>query len=154
MGKHDSIVSALRRDILRGKLPPGRQLPTNAELADRFGVSIVTVQTALNRLAREEFIHARARQGTFVADKLPHLNHYALVFWNDPTSPTWLRYYTALTNAAVSVERTDGKKIMLFHGVNEHHDCDDYQRLLSFVREHRLAGMIFANNPCMLSGTP
>jgi DNA-binding LacI/PurR family transcriptional regulator len=152
--KHGFIVNSLRQEIVRGRLGAGAQLPPNTDLAAQFGVSVVTIQSALNRLAREGFIQARPRKGTFVTEKLPHLTNYALVFWNDPQSPlTWSKYYMALTSAALFIEREEHRNLTLFHGIDQHVDSEDRQRLLAQVQAHRLAGMIFANTPMYLVGT-
>ena len=154
-GKLDTIVRRLRAEILSGKLPAGGQLPPQATMARQCGVSIVTMQAVLGRLTREGFVHARARQGTFVTAKLPHLTNYALVFWNDPREPSqWSKYYSALTSAAAEIQRTEGRQITFFHGINQHVDSEDRQRLLDMMQANRLAGMIFANSPVALVGSP
>lgn len=156
--KRDRIVDALRQEIISGKLAPDSQLPAQPELARRFRVSPVTVGLALNRLTREGFVRAHHRRGTFVTAKPPHVNNYALVFWNDPASPhshsTWTKYYTALTNEAIAMQRDEGRRMLLFHGIDQHTDTDDRQRLEAYIRAHRLCGIIFANLPIGLEGTP
>ena len=103
--KQNQVAEVLRRQILDGTLKPKTRLPSQPEVARRFKVSAVTAHLAMTRLAREGFVFARKRHGTFVAEKPPHLNNYALVFWNDPVSQSgaqWSRYYTALTNEALT----------------------------------------------------
>lgn len=153
-GKQSFLATTLRDEIVQGKLPAGSQLSSHLVLAKRFGVSVVTVQLGLNRLAREGFVESRPRRGTFVTTKLPHLTNYALVFWNDPLYPLeWSKYYAAITNAARGIEREDGCKLSLFHGV-DHPDSEDRLRLASLVKSHRVAGIVFVNNPASLDGTP
>jgi len=155
--KQNQVAEALRREILDGTHKPKTRLPSQPEVARRFKVSAVTAHLAMTRLAREGFVYSRKRHGTFVAEKPPHLNNYALVFWNDPVSQSgaqWSRYYTALTNEAIGIQQREGRRMLLFHGVDQHVDGEDRQRLTSYLESRRLGGIIFANTPHELAGTP
>jgi len=63
------IASELRDQIRTGQLPPGTQLPTEQELAQRHGVSRNTVRLALGMLTNEGMISSTAGRGTFVRDR-------------------------------------------------------------------------------------
>jgi DNA-binding LacI/PurR family transcriptional regulator len=63
---YKQIYRALRADILNGHYPPGSQLPTEAELVQRLGVSRVTVRNALSLLQREGLAVRLPGKGTFV----------------------------------------------------------------------------------------
>jgi GntR family transcriptional regulator len=63
------IASELRDQIRTGQLPPGTQLPTEQELAQRHGVSRNTVRLALGMLTNEGMISSSAGRGTFVRDR-------------------------------------------------------------------------------------
>lgn len=60
------IYHALKADILNGSCAPGSQLPTEAQLMERFGVSRVTVRNALALLQREGLVVRIPAKGTFV----------------------------------------------------------------------------------------
>ena len=124
--KRQIIVETLRQEIVSGRVTPGGRMPSHLEIARRFGASRVTAQWALRHLSQDGFIRTRARSGTFVVDKPPHLNNYALVFFNDPASgyaaTQWSRYYMALSNEAVALQRQERCRMLLFHGVDEHRD--------------------------------
>ncbi|MDE3079773.1 MAG: phosphonate metabolism transcriptional regulator PhnF [Paracoccaceae bacterium] len=62
-----SIAEALRAEIARGHYRQGDRLPTEAELAARFGVNRHTVRRALADLAEAGLVHARRGAGVFVA---------------------------------------------------------------------------------------
>ncbi len=66
-----SILSQLRQQILTGQYRPGEKLPTEMELAKRFGVSRSTGADALNTLAREGLVQRAPRRGTIVNRRLP-----------------------------------------------------------------------------------
>ncbi len=63
------IYHALREEIQSGHYPPGAQLPTEAELMQRFGVSRVTVRNALALLQREGLLVRIPAKGTFVRQR-------------------------------------------------------------------------------------
>jgi GntR family transcriptional regulator len=60
------LKTVLLREIEGGRWPPDAQLPTEDELARRFGVSKITVRQALRELAGEGFIRREQGRGTFV----------------------------------------------------------------------------------------
>jgi len=155
--KQNRVVEELRKNILEGKIKPLTRLPSQSAIARHYKVSGVTAHLAMTRLAREGFVISRKRHGTFVAEKPPHLNNYALVFWNDPVSydgRLWTRYYTALTNEAIGMQQREGRRMLQFHGIDQHTDSEDRQRLISYIESNRLGGIIFANVPHHLQGTP
>lgn len=60
------IAKALRNGIAEGVYAPGDKLPTEAALAQRFGVNRHTVRHALAALAEENLLHSRRGSGVFV----------------------------------------------------------------------------------------
>src|ERR1700722_17033759 len=61
------IAEELRREIVGGARPPGAKLPSEGELAERFGVHRNTVRQAVAALAAEHLVVSRRGSGTFVA---------------------------------------------------------------------------------------
>lgn len=66
------IATHLRDEIARGEYGEGSQLPTEAELCARFGVSRFTVREALRQLQTEGMISRRRGSGTTVAPPNPN----------------------------------------------------------------------------------
>ena len=64
--KVDFAAAKLRRMILSGKLKPGARLASSAELAKDFGVSPMTADRAVRRLAAEGCLKRITGCGTFV----------------------------------------------------------------------------------------
>jgi DNA-binding transcriptional regulator YhcF (GntR family) len=60
------IANQLRAAILTGKLKPADRLPSQPELAARYGVARETIKKALSLLASERLIVSRQGSGTFV----------------------------------------------------------------------------------------
>lgn len=63
------IAATLQGEIARGHVPPGGRLPTEAELAARFGVNRHTVRHALAALAADGLVHSRRGAGVFVTGR-------------------------------------------------------------------------------------
>lgn len=67
------IADSLRAEIAAGIIRAAAQLPTEAALAERFGVNRHTVRRALSVLAREGLVRTTQGRGTFVeAAPLPY----------------------------------------------------------------------------------
>ena len=62
-----SIANVLRSDLAEGRYSPGDKLPTEAELAARFGVNRHTVRHGVSALVDEGLIRTRRGAGAFVA---------------------------------------------------------------------------------------
>lgn len=60
------IVNELTSEIASGALAPGEQLPSLPVLAQRFGVSLVTVRLAVGRLRQHGLVTSRQGRGNFV----------------------------------------------------------------------------------------
>ena len=65
-GLRGAVARALREDLAEGRFRPSDRLPSETELATRFGVHRNTLREALARLAREGLVATRRGAGTFV----------------------------------------------------------------------------------------
>jgi DNA-binding transcriptional regulator YhcF (GntR family) len=151
--QQERIVQSLRGQIVEGNLPPGSRVPSRRDLAERLSASLLTVQQALDRLARDGFVEARGRAGTFVSDRPPHLVNIALVFEHLPNERVFPRLWTALANEAHGF---DSKEVTLtsWLGVSGHADNEDFQRLCTEIRNQRIGGLIFPARPHVYLNTP
>lgn len=61
-----AIRDTLLRDISEGHYPPGQRLPTEVQLAERFGVNRHTIRRALADMAEQNIVFARRGSGVFV----------------------------------------------------------------------------------------
>lgn len=65
------LASVLRELIASGRYGTGDRLPSEADLAERYGVSRITVRQTLKNLSEEGLIERRPGVGTFVTGKVP-----------------------------------------------------------------------------------
>ena len=61
-----AIADAIRSDLAEGRYAPGDKLPTEAALAERFGVNRHTVRHGISALVEEGLIRTRRGAGAFV----------------------------------------------------------------------------------------
>lgn len=72
MGKQEEIARWLKAEINRGKLTPGCRVPSEYELAERFGVNKTTANKAVAALVSEGILErGRRGTGTFVRQRNP-----------------------------------------------------------------------------------
>lgn len=69
---HQQLSSALRAGIADGSLPPGAQLPTEAELQSKFGISRSVARQALAGMASDGLIQRGRGRGSVVAPRFEH----------------------------------------------------------------------------------
>ena len=154
----EGVVAALRGMILDGHWQPGAQLPSRKDLLRSLETAPLTLHHAVHRLVNDGFLRTALGSGTYVVDTPSHLNTYAVVFGFDPAVQgpwnNWSRYYQALTQAAVRLQQETGRRMLMFHGIDNHADSEDRVRLITHIERQRLAGVIFANSPYLLGGTP
>ncbi len=63
------LYTQIREDIIRGIYSYGGKLPSKRALAERTGVSVITVEHAYDLLSEEGYIETRERSGYFVVYK-------------------------------------------------------------------------------------
>ena len=76
----ESVVAAIRKQLLAGEILPGQKLPTEGQLTETFGVSRTVIREALAKLAADGLVEPRQGAGVFV-----HRAHL------DARSARWLR---------------------------------------------------------------
>lgn len=149
--KREEVVRHIHTQIIGGKLKPGDRLPTRRDLQERFQTSLSTIQQALDQLAEEGFVIPRGKAGTFVTSEPPHKARYGIVVPLHPHSHSYPRFWSALVNEATRLQES-GKSVRVYQGVSEKRLAADYEAMVSDLRRHRLAGLIFVTNPYFLEG--
>lgn len=145
------VASTLRGQIVSGEWGPGSQLPTWSALEGQFNVGRTTLTRALGHLKRDGFVFADATRGTFVSERPPHLFRYAMAFRGVPNKTGWTRFWSALTQQAVTVDQQGDLRIVPFYDVSGTAQTPNHQRLVAEVADDRFAGIIFVGYPPELS---
>lgn len=65
------LYTALRAEILQGRLKPGTRLPATRDLASQYGLSRGTTVEAFEQLKSEGYVRGTVGSGTFVSEVLP-----------------------------------------------------------------------------------
>ena len=148
-----AVAEHFRNRIVRGELAPGARLPSYSEMAQALGACKSTVQDAMDELKRDGFLEARERSGVFVAERPPHLCHYAVVVAGDEmeSAPA---FATALRREADTMRREKSGRLLIYADVAVNNP--EYFRLLRDMEANRVAGLIFQRDPrdFGLAGTP
>lgn len=71
---YQQLAEILRGPIIDGTVAVGEELPKEALIADRFGVSLITVRQALRNLEGEGLIRKRSAKPAVVLAREPHVN--------------------------------------------------------------------------------
>lgn len=63
---YEAVYEEIKHDILMGKLKKGERLVSKRNIAEQFGVSVVTAENAIAQLIAEGYISAVQRSGYFI----------------------------------------------------------------------------------------
>ena len=63
------LYEILKEEIESSTIAPGEQIPTEAELIDKYNVSRITVRNALKKLTEDNYVVRYKGKGSFVPDK-------------------------------------------------------------------------------------
>ena len=91
------LYKEVEREIMQclagGEWKPGDQLPTEPELARRFGVAVFTIRAGIQKLVESGVLLRRQGKGTFVTlhRARPFRNQFLRVFSNDGQKANWDR---------------------------------------------------------------
>ncbi|WP_238324001.1 winged helix-turn-helix domain-containing protein [Salinispora pacifica] len=77
------VVDSITAQIRAGEFAPGDKLPTYAQFADRFKISVTTAQTALRILRERGLVEGHQGKGTYVSERpeLGWCGQVARVMW-------------------------------------------------------------------------
>jgi GntR family transcriptional regulator len=99
---HVSIHDDLRVRISAGEWRAGERLPSEADLAARYGVARMTMRQALGALAAAGMVIRRQGLGTFVAEQIPGHAASGLMSFTEEMRRRGLDVRTTLIKASVA----------------------------------------------------
>lgn len=67
---YEQIASILKEEIMDNKYSPSGNTGTQAQMAERFNVSLITIRKAIALLARQGLLNVKQGKGTFVKQTL------------------------------------------------------------------------------------
>lgn len=134
-----AIAEEGRRRILHGHWQPGETIPSEAELAREWGVSRVTVNRALQRLADEGLLDRRRKAGTRVNERpvRPVAFEFPIPFVRDEVERSGRSYRYELVEAGGDFLTEEARRrLMLAPG--------SWPRVLRVLARHLADGKPFA----------
>jgi GntR family transcriptional regulator len=102
--RYQEIERWLRRRVRRSA--PGDPLPTELELAARFGVSRMTARQAVQNLAAEGLVQRRRGAGTFVAPRPIHRREGSLLSFTEDMRRRGMKSSSRLLQAGLRAATT------------------------------------------------
>jgi DNA-binding LacI/PurR family transcriptional regulator len=136
------IIQDLRERILREHLPPGARIGSQAELASRYGVSLITVKKAVADLIKEGVLYSRMGKGTYVAARpaefrLSRTKAIGVVL-TDLSSP----FFSLIVKGVEEAAAENGYTILLSNSAN--HAGKEEQQIRHFI-DLGVAGLVIAS---------
>ena len=78
--KVDTIKQKILEDIRLGRLKPGDALYSRHQFMKRYGCSRGSIDTAINDLTRDGYVHSRQGAGTYVSESFPDTGELKRVY--------------------------------------------------------------------------
>ncbi len=110
------LVSILRQSMAAGILRPGDQLPSEAQLCERYGVSPMTVRRAINLLVDQGVVIAEQGRGTFVKPVAMGEASFQLKVLQDLFNDTEHTTVNVLEARVVSADERVARKLAILVG--------------------------------------
>lgn len=138
-----NIREVLEQRILCGELPPGSSMPSNAVLAEEFGVSLLTANRAVQQLVKAVLVYRQQGRGSFVSPDLPGRKKYRIGIADKISYPV-----VPLREAALDIRPRTSMRYL------REHDCEvrllDYEevrdREILFREAENLDGIIMSSS--------
>lgn len=122
-----AIANALRQDVSEGRYREGDKLPTEAALAERFGVNRHTVRHGISALVEDGLLRTRRGAGVFVASlptdypigKRVRFHENLIAAGRQPTKTVLhLETRNATKGEAQALDISAGDSLCAYHGLS------------------------------------
>ncbi len=145
---HRQIHDLVRQEIVADRLLPGARLPSEGELAERWGVSLAPVRQALVDLAAEGYLDRGRGRGTFVRqskfeEKLSILSSFSESHGQHGERPELVMLYSGLVPAPREVAAALGlraRKLVLIQRL-AHLEASPVALLSAYLDPARFPGI-------------
>jgi GntR family transcriptional regulator len=103
---YKEVEREIMQCLARGEWKPGDRLPSESELAERFGVAVFTIRAGIQKLADSGILLRRQGKGTFVTlhRARPSRNQFLRVFTDDGKQASWDRELVAFSRTRADDE--------------------------------------------------
>ena len=115
---YDKMLTDIRQAVISGELPPKSRILSEPELCEHYGISRVSIRTALAKLEKDGIIIKKSGLGSFVCDPddpafspQPEICDIAVNLTDTNLGISW--YYTKIHKAAAAVAPRCGVKLSL-----------------------------------------
>lgn len=120
---HGRILDEFSRKIVDGTWPPGFSLPKETVLAEQYGVSRMTMNKVLTRLASDGFVIRRKRSGTVVAQPRAESAVVAINNIGDEVAALGRRYRWSLLSNERRASNAHDRRIFSLREDEGRDDC-------------------------------
>lgn len=145
------IIDEIKSKIAAKKLKPGDQLGSHAELAEEYGVSLITIKKALTTLIQQGVLYSRVGKGTYVAQGMPngHAEHHPTIglVLQDIRSPFFSRVMHSVEDAAYEL----GYHVLISNSSGK---AEKEEAQIARFRAFGVNGMIIASMSHKYHATP
>jgi len=155
MSVPEQVFEQLKQAILSGKWQPGDGLPSESQLASEFGVSRMSVRTAIKKLETFGIVEVRRGEGTYVIEFDPavFLKGLSPIFSKPKNAIEILEFRKALETECLklAIVRADKKDIETLGGVFDQYwqalRAEDYGKAVEYdYCYHRLVFLMSKNS--------
>lgn len=126
--KYQKVKETLAGEIERGKYSLGERLPSEKQLADQFGVSIITVRQAVEALAREGFVEKIQGSGTYIRHLRPAIERKIWAFVVPSLGELW---YPPVAEGLEEVSRAAGIAVVVLGTDQEEETGENIRRIVT-----------------------
>ncbi|WP_158843993.1 GntR family transcriptional regulator [Saccharothrix deserti] len=123
---HQQVAASIRAQIMSGELAPDAQLPSTAQLVQRYAASNPTIQKALAVLKDEGFLRSHPGKGVYVRERHPFIVEVANYFAPAPRGYSYrlldVAEVTPPVDVAEALNVREGQKVILRHRLLLHDD--------------------------------
>ncbi|MBO8131050.1 MAG: GntR family transcriptional regulator [Candidatus Marinimicrobia bacterium] len=148
---YKQVAEDIRSKIARGELKEGDQLEPQEILAQKYGVSMITIKKAIGDLSNEGLLLTRAGKGTFVSRKsrgVDFAKHKTIgIVLRDFNSP----YFSLIMQAVEEKASSMGINVLLSSSSNR---AEKEESMINHYLEIGVGGLIIASMARIYHATP